>query len=126
VAFTCPDCRFTSHNPNDEAQRYCVRCHAFIDDAHEGKVKLVGSKSTPGQHIRELHVWVATYADGTEGIVAGGFEGVGLTPLMSSRRELAKRLESKACAGMALTEGSDNPIVGVRLVTFTSTEGTRQ
>lgn len=31
-AFTCPFCGFVSHNPNDAAQRYCLRCHVFVDD----------------------------------------------------------------------------------------------
>jgi hypothetical protein len=24
-------CRFTSYNPHDVEQRYCVRCHRFMD-----------------------------------------------------------------------------------------------
>lgn len=31
--FTCPSCGAVSHNPNDAAQRYCGRCHFFVDDA---------------------------------------------------------------------------------------------
>jgi hypothetical protein len=88
--------------------------------------KIIASEPTPGQLIRELHVWIATYADGTEGIVAGGFASLGMTPLMSSRRELAKKLEAKACAMMVASQATKHPAVGVRLVTFTSTEGTRQ
>ena len=30
--FTCPDCGATSHNPRDEAEQYCGRCHVFMDD----------------------------------------------------------------------------------------------
>lgn len=30
--FTCPDCGTVSHNPNDVRQRYCARCHFFVDD----------------------------------------------------------------------------------------------
>jgi hypothetical protein len=32
---TCPFCGAVSHNPSDVAQRYCVRCHVFVDDAIE-------------------------------------------------------------------------------------------
>lgn len=32
ASFTCPICGFTSHNPNDARERYCGRCHAFVDD----------------------------------------------------------------------------------------------
>lgn len=31
-AFTCPFCGGVSHNPNDLAERYCVRCHVFVSD----------------------------------------------------------------------------------------------
>jgi hypothetical protein len=31
--FTCPFCGAVSHNPNDLDQRYCGRCHVFVDDA---------------------------------------------------------------------------------------------
>jgi hypothetical protein len=31
--FTCPFCGEISPNPFDIAQRYCVRCHVFVDDA---------------------------------------------------------------------------------------------
>jgi hypothetical protein len=29
VAFTCPRCHHTSHNPNDEAAGYCGSCHTY-------------------------------------------------------------------------------------------------
>ena len=32
MPFTCPRCGATSHNPNDEREHYCGRCHAFVDD----------------------------------------------------------------------------------------------
>ncbi|HJQ59437.1 MAG TPA: hypothetical protein VJ890_21195 [Vineibacter sp.] len=31
-SFTCPRCGAVSHNPGDIANRYCGRCHAFVDD----------------------------------------------------------------------------------------------
>ena len=86
---------------------------------------LVHSEPTPGQHITELHCWVATYRDGTEGIVASGMSMLGMTPLLSSRRDTAERLEALAHDVMRLSQQTDHPVTGVRLVTFTSTEGTR-
>jgi hypothetical protein len=31
MAFTCPDCLWTSHNRNDEMNSYCGHCHAYMD-----------------------------------------------------------------------------------------------
>lgn len=30
--FTCPRCSAVSHNRNDVRERYCGRCHMFLDD----------------------------------------------------------------------------------------------
>jgi len=30
MSFTCPDCNKTSHNPNDEINRYCGACHKWF------------------------------------------------------------------------------------------------
>lgn len=30
--FVCPRCGAVSHNPKDACERYCVRCHVFLDD----------------------------------------------------------------------------------------------
>lgn len=35
-AFSCPDCRMVSYNPNDIANRYCGNCHAFKPLGIEG------------------------------------------------------------------------------------------
>lgn len=29
MSFTCPACAMTSHNPNDEREGYCGRCHSW-------------------------------------------------------------------------------------------------
>jgi ribosomal protein S27AE len=34
-AFTCPLCGAVSYNSNDVRERYCGRCHRFVDDAYE-------------------------------------------------------------------------------------------
>jgi hypothetical protein len=31
-AFRCPRCGAVSYNPNDIRERYCGRCHVFVDD----------------------------------------------------------------------------------------------
>lgn len=88
--------------------------------------KLIDSEPTPGQRITELHCWIATYRDGTEGIVAAGLEGLGMTTLLSSKRHVAERLADVAHGAMRLSLHTANPVDRVRLVTFTTTEGTRQ
>jgi len=35
TSFICPFCGFVSHHPRDTAERYCARCHVFIDDVQE-------------------------------------------------------------------------------------------
>jgi hypothetical protein len=30
--FVCPRCGMNSYNPNDFRERYCIRCHVFVDD----------------------------------------------------------------------------------------------
>jgi ribosomal protein S27AE len=32
-SFLCPRCGAVSYNQTDVAERYCGRCHAFVDDA---------------------------------------------------------------------------------------------
>jgi hypothetical protein len=31
-SFVCPHCGAESFNPNDIRERYCGRCHAYVDD----------------------------------------------------------------------------------------------
>lgn len=80
---------------------------------------VIHSESTPGQFIRELHVWITTFPDGTEGIVAGNLPGMGMSPLMSSNQSVAEQLEplARSIAGAAGVQ--------CRLVTFVSMEGAR-
>lgn len=80
--------------------------------------RLIASEPTPGQIIRELHTWIATYDDGSEGIVAGGFEGIGMMPLVTSRLEVARLMEGPAWRAQALAPG----VVSVRLVTYRRVE----
>jgi hypothetical protein len=88
--------------------------------------ELIASEPTPGQRIAELYCWIATYADGTEGIIAGGLPGLGMTPLVSSRRHVAEQLEAVARNAMRLSQDTPHRVTKVRLVTFTTTESTRQ
>lgn len=32
MSFVCPFCKVESHNRADAEQRYCGRCHVFVDD----------------------------------------------------------------------------------------------
>lgn len=36
MAFTCPRCGRTSHNPNDEREGYCGACHGWTGDQQPG------------------------------------------------------------------------------------------
>jgi hypothetical protein len=87
--------------------------------------RVTASDPTPGQIIREIHAWIATYPDGSEGIMAAGVQGIGMTPLLSSRLELAKSMEP--LARKTQRETMRHPphwIVSIRLVTFTISEAT--
>jgi hypothetical protein len=64
--------------------------------------------------IRELFAWIGTYGDGSEGIIAGGIEGIGMAPLITSRRRTADQMRRYAERGVAETPGC----VSVRLVRF--------
>lgn len=48
-SFECPKCHFVSHNPNDLANWYCVRCHQFVDDMRNEQV-------TDFKHITDLYL----------------------------------------------------------------------
>jgi hypothetical protein len=84
---------------------------------------LVSSEPTPGQRITNLHCWIATYRDGSEGMIGSILPGIGQTPLVSSRLETAESLERFAREAQRATLDTAHPVVNVRLVTFASTEG---
>ena len=88
--------------------------------------RIVASEPTSGQFIRDIYCWIGTYSDGTEGIIASGIEGLGLVPLVSSYRDRAQALEPLARRAQRAMMHQGHRIVGIRLVTFTTTEGTRQ
>jgi hypothetical protein len=98
----------------------------MMSDDNTAEARLIASDPTPGQFIRELHCWIATYPDGTEGIMASGFEGLGMMPLFSSRRATAEMLEPSARRIQQTAMHQANQIVSIRLVTFSTTEGPRQ
>lgn len=43
MTYTCPNCGRTSHNPNDERERYCGACHRYEDG-----VRVIDMASDPG------------------------------------------------------------------------------
>lgn len=79
----------------------------------------------PDQRIRQLHAWIATFPDNSEGIIAGGFQGLGMAPLVSSSRDIAEKMEPMAIRARQANLVGAGRIVSVRLVTFTSTEEPR-
>lgn len=38
MSYTCPRCGAVSHNPHDENERYCGRCHEFEDEGKNARV----------------------------------------------------------------------------------------
>ena len=85
-------------------------------------VRLVDSEPTPGQVVAKLHAWIGTYADGTEGLIAGGIEGLGLVVLVASRRKTAEQMRAIAERAMAASRSERVPVVAVRLTTFNRAE----
>jgi hypothetical protein len=64
MSFTCPICEKTSHNPNDERERYCDNCKAFTREiGRELKV----SELKPGMVVV---VHKPGHPMGTAGVVA--------------------------------------------------------
>lgn len=52
VSFKCPICGAISYNPNDARERYCVRCHRFVDDPATPDL-LTRTKADPNRSRRE-------------------------------------------------------------------------
>jgi hypothetical protein len=76
-----------------------------------------------GQRISALHVWIAVYADGSEGIVSTDIpmpdgQGMRHMPLMSSDLDLAKSLEVRARRLQVAAIHQADRIVRMRLVTY--------
>jgi hypothetical protein len=75
------------------------------------------------QRITEIHVWIAKYHNGSQGIVSADLpmpNGLGMRhmPLMSSKRHAAEALEPMAHRARRLAMHQADRIVRVRLVTF--------
>ncbi len=39
MSYTCLRCRRTSHNPNDEREKYCGNCHLFEEDVAQRQLR---------------------------------------------------------------------------------------
>lgn len=72
----------------------------------------------PRERITELHAWIATSEDGSEGLVAGGIEGMGMVPLVTSRRHIAEAMGRVAERALREARADGSLMVSVRLVTF--------
>lgn len=69
ASFQCPLCGFVSHNPNDARERYCIRCHEFVDDVLNAtrtfraaavetfRRKAVEDPERAGQWLRLAETW---------------------------------------------------------------------
>lgn len=103
----------------EDAARF-VATHAFraADVLALLDTALLDTPPTPEQMIRSLHAWIATYHDGTEGIIAHGLPGLGMTPLVTSRHHVAVRMQPIARHAMALSQAGEHRVAGVRLVSF--------
>ena len=90
----------------------------YPDDAVIYSGRAIGCEPTPGQRITEIHCWIATYPDRSEGIIASSMPGLGLTPLMSSRRDVALGMAPLAeMVAKAAAQQTGHETL-VRLVTF--------
>jgi hypothetical protein len=91
-------------------------------DDETDQPRVVCSEPTPDQLIRQIHCWIATYPDGTEGIIATDAPGYSMLPLLSSRQAEAQALEGAARKAGRAAERQTGHKISVRLVTYTSTE----
>lgn len=79
---------------------------------------------TPGSPpIREVHIWIGHYADGTEGILAADFpvmDGATIRhmPLMNSRRDAALTFEQIAKNIKSASQHARARIMAIELRTF--------
>ncbi len=85
----------------------------------------VDHQPPPHQRIEQLHVWIATYEDGSEGIVSGDIEMVpGLIrhiPIMSSKRHVAEGLKPLAERAAEMGREHNGKGMTIELRTFTRT-----
>lgn len=79
----------------------------------------------PEQRITELHVWIAIYPDGSEGIVSADLPlsfGTRHSPLLSSKRKVAESLGRLAREVQRAAMHQAQRIVRVELRTYRLTE----
>lgn len=50
MPFVCPLCGATSHNPHDARERYCGRCHVFVEDE-----PVASARRLVGRRVRWVH-----------------------------------------------------------------------
>lgn len=72
---------------------------------------------TLSRRITDIYCWIATYEDGSEGII-GGLPELGLVPMMSSKRYAAEAMQASAEQAMRLSQHTKHPVQSVRLATF--------
>jgi hypothetical protein len=75
----------------------------------------------PDQRVIEIHAWIATHADGSEGIVSADIPmpmGMRHSPLLSSKRTVAEKLEPLARKIRQQAMHQANRVVSMKLITF--------
>jgi hypothetical protein len=92
VSYTCPRCKRTSHNPNDEAQRYCGACHRFEEYTLHQFVVYSGPKDYPqvpfvvrrfeirAWEILPREAWAAQTLDAARSLIPEGMVLLGREP----------------------------------------------
>src|SRR5215472_10938146 len=68
MSYTCPRCFKTSHNPNDEREHYCGKCHAFQSREVGRELKVIDLKPRTVVWIAKLNrstasMWVVAVSE---------------------------------------------------------------
>lgn len=81
--------------------------------------RVLPSDIDPAQRIDVLHAWIATHANGGQGIVACILPGLGSVPMVSARRHSMERAEGLVRRTAASTIGrGGEEVVKTELVMF--------
>ena len=101
VSFKCPICGAISYNPNDARERYCVRCHRFVDDPapHDLLTAPDGEAPQLGWSDRALPEW-------TEGVCGDG-AAILRDGVMVKISEILERLNFSEECRTLLSDGLD-------------------
>jgi hypothetical protein len=99
------------------ASAVCAECHRLLilraNELAEQNLELRDLNSKPLLHtppneapLEELFAWVSVDANGNEGILADGIQGLGMTPLVTGKRAMAEGPFRKMAAEIARGTGA--------------------